>query len=198
MYRGRSKLLPVVLVAIVAVVAIIAMVSLGRALLGGDDRNEPVDDSANRALLNTEADRGVRMTVRGPIVGDESFRSYEIEVTPIGRRMTIYQGYQREVLENERLDNSTAAYTEFVNALSRAGYTEEAEESDAIDDTEGACATGRLYTFERLQAQSVTGELWTTSCRQIAGSFRGNAVLIRDLFQDQIPNSQDLLREIDI
>src|SRR5690606_13468861 len=106
MYRDRSKLLPIALVAIVAVVAIIAMVSLGRALLNGGDKDEVVDDSANRALLTTEMDRSVRMTVRGPIVAEEDFRSYEVEISPIGRRMSIYEGYQKEILDANRLTNS--------------------------------------------------------------------------------------------
>src|SRR5690606_11253357 len=104
------------------------------------------------------------------------------------------------ILDANRLTNSTAAYTEFVNALSLAGFTEEAERSDEEEPAsmEGMCATGRLYTFELLQAQSVVRELWTTNCRQIPGTFRGDAVLIRDLFLDQIPNSKELLRDVDI
>lgn len=197
MYRDRSKLLPIVLVAVIAIIAIVAMVSLGRALLNRGDTTEVADDPAKRALLTTEADRSVRMSVRGPIVAEEDFRSYEIEVSPISRRMTVFQGYQRDTVETERLSNNTEAYTEFVNALSRASFTSEADVEDP-SDVEGACANGRLYTFELLRAQSVIEEYWITSCRNVPSSYKGEAVVIRDLFLEQIPNHRELLKDIDL
>ena len=139
MYRGRSNILPIIIMVIIAVVAIIALVTLGRNLLRGDSDGEVVNDAATRALLNTEADRSVSMAVRGQIVAEENFRSYDIEISPIGRRMTIYKGYKNEVLEAVRLSNSTEAYTEFVNALNRANFAEEAQLPDRLNDVQGIC-----------------------------------------------------------
>ncbi len=194
MYRGKSKVLPIILMIIVAVVAIIAMVSIGRALLGRGSQSAPVEDPASRALLNTEIDRSVRMTVRGPITANEDFRSYEIEISPIGRRMTTYRGYNNQVIDDVRLGNSTEAYTELVNALSLANFTKTASSAVGVDEIAGVCATGRVYTFTLLQAQSSVKQLWTASCRGVDGSFEGNAVLVRDLLQGQIPTSRELLR----
>ena len=70
MYRGRSNILPIIIMVIIAVVAIIALVTLGRNLLRGDSDGEVVNDAATRALLNTEADRSVSMAVRGQIVAE--------------------------------------------------------------------------------------------------------------------------------
>ena len=67
MYRGRSNILPIIIMVIIAVVAIIALVTLGRNLLRGDSDGEVVNDAATRALLNTEADRSVSMAVRAGI-----------------------------------------------------------------------------------------------------------------------------------
>ena len=198
MYKGKSKLLPIVLVIIVAAVAIFALVSVGRAILNRDEDVEVVDTSADRALLTAEADRSVRMTVRGPIQADEEFHSYEIEVSPIGRRMTTYRGYQNESIDNIQLGNSVAAYDEFVHALSRANFTSEEQLSEDSEEERGACASGRLYAFETLQAQSVTKRLWVTSCKDLPASFMGDAVFIRDLFQKQIPDSSRLLRTLNL
>jgi hypothetical protein len=195
MYRGKSKLLPIILMVLVAVVAIIAMVSLGRALLGRGDRAQVADDSVSRALLTAEIDRAVRMNVRGPIVADEDFRSYEIEITPSSRRMTTYRGYQNEVIDNTQLGNSTVAYIEFVNALSRANFAERAPAALEPETVEGLCAGGRLFTFDVMQAQSVVDESWIASCRNAPSTFRGDAVTARDLFLAQIPNSAELLRD---
>src|SRR5690606_887484 len=149
------------------IVAIIAVVAIGRAFLNRNDQAEPVDDRASRALVTTDADHSVRMTVRGPIVAEEEFYSYEIEVSPIGRRMTNYQGYDKKVIEDVRLRNTTEGYREFAFALNRIGFTDEVEVPGGQEDLDGICSSGRLYTFEILQAQSVIKELWTSSCRKI-------------------------------
>ena len=192
-------MLPIVLVIIVTIVAIIALVSVGRALLNRGESNEaPEENPATRSLLVAEADRSVRMTVRGPIIADENFNSYQIEVSPIERRMTTYKGYRDEVIDTERLGNSMKGYEEFVYALNKANFTREEQLTGELDDIRGVCANGRLYTFEILQAQSVVKELWTSSCRDAAGSFRGNAVQSRDLFLKQIPESSAKIRSLNL
>jgi hypothetical protein len=138
------------------------------------------------------------MTVRGPITAEENFRSYQIEVGPTGRRFVTYNGYQNQMADDQRFNNSTEAYVQFVNALSRVGFTKEADISDEQNDTRGVCADGRLYTFEIMVAQSTEKELWTSSCRDAKGSFRGDAARVRDLFLDQIPDSSALLRKINL
>jgi hypothetical protein len=180
------------------VIAIVALVAVIRAFIGGDTQEQPVDDRITQTLLNTDADHSVRMTVRGPIVANEEFRSYRIDVGPTGRRFVSLNGYEGVPAVDEQFGNTSEAYAEFVNALSLAGYTKEEELTDEENDTRGVCANGRLYTFEIMVAQSTEKELWTSSCRDAKGSFRGEAVKIRDLFLDQIPDSDALLRDIDL
>lgn len=200
MYKGRSKLLPIVLVVVFAVIAIIAIVSLGRAFLNrGEDA--PVAEEVNsvkQSLLMSDVDSAVRMTVRGPILADENFNSYQITISPTARDMTTLGGYQNRVIDTKRLSNSTSAYEEFVHALSRVDFANIAEGPEVLSDVRGVCAEGRLYTFDLLQAQSVVRTSWVTSCRNVEGSFRGNAVASRDLFQRQIPDADVLIRSLNL
>lgn len=198
MYKGGSRVIPILILLVVVVVAIIGLVTLGRILLGGNGSKITEDDPAARALLTTDADYSVRMTVRGPIVADEDFRSYTVTISPSGRQMVSYSGYDNRTLDTTQLSNTTEAYAQFVGALDRANFVKSATLSGAQNDTQGACATGRLYTFEILQAQSLVKQLWTTSCNGVSGSFRGNATAVRSLFLRQIPNSNDLLRAINL
>lgn len=198
MYKGGSKLLPLALVVIVTIVAIIAMVSIGRALLGRSSSNTEVDNSAAQSLLVAEADRSVRMTVRGPIIADEEFNSYQIEVGPAGRRITTYKGYGEQVIDTEQVGNNMRGYEEFVYALDRVGFTKERQLEGTLDDVRGICASGRLYTFEILQAGSVLKQLWVASCRGTEGSFAGNAPAARDLFLKQISDSSTRLRSLNL
>lgn len=198
MYKGRSKLLPIVLVVIIAVVAIIALVSIGRAILNSDDSATSVDDDpVEQSLLVSEIDRGVRMTVRGPIIADENFNSYEISVSPTERIISTFEGYQDRTIETERFANSTEAYEEFVYALSKLHFSTATPESEVLDDVRGVCASGRLYTFDMLQAQSTISSAWVSSCRG-EGSFRGDAASVRDLFLKQIPESNSYLSDLNL
>jgi hypothetical protein len=138
------------------------------------------------------------MTVRGPIIADEEFNSYQIEIGPAGRRITTYKGYADQVIDTEQLGNTMRGYEEFVYALNRVGFTKERQIDDTLDDVRGICASGRLYTFEILQAGSVVKQLWMASCRDAGGSFAGNAVQSRDLFLKQIPDSSDRLRSLNL
>lgn len=198
MYRGSSRIVPALLIVAAVVVAIVALVAVGRAILGGDTQVPPAEDPARRRLLTTDADHSVRMTVRGPIVADENFYSYTVTVSPTGRRMTTYSGYQEQQLENYQFSNSTKAYTEFVNALDAEGFTKQDDAPEEQESTDGICADGRLYTFEVMVAQSAVQQLWTSSCKNAPGTFKGNAPAVRTLFLRQIPDSATHLRAIDL
>ncbi len=198
MYRQESRIFRVILIIILMVVVLVGLVLAGRSFLKQTIVEQQLDNSAEKQLLRTEVDRSVRMTVRGSIVGDDLFRSYEIEISPTIRRITTYKGYERSVIDNNQFENSTDAYTQFVNALNIAGYTRAVELVGGQSDTNGICAGGRLYHFQILEAQSVEKDFWTTSCRGITGSFRGDASTVRTLYFRQIPNADQITRNLNI
>ncbi|MET0979741.1 MAG: hypothetical protein ABWX90_00600 [Candidatus Saccharimonadales bacterium] len=200
MYKSSSsRVVPIVIVLIIIAVAIAVMVSVGRAIFGGNTgTNTSKVDLGVESLLNTSVDRSVRMTVRGPIVADENFRSYQIAVDSSSRRMTTYAGYLDTTLQNVQLDNNAKGYEEFVNALNRAQLMKGEEGNVEQNDTLGVCATGRVYEFEVLQGTSVIKRLWTSTCKGAAGTLKANRAQVEDLFNAQIPNSQEILNTIDI
>ena len=98
-----SRLIPILLVIIIMVVAVAAVIAIGQSLLGGNNpENKPKSqaDIAKESLLSTDANRAVRLTVRGPIVAQEKFRSYQIEITPDIRRMSTYEGYLEKQIDH--------------------------------------------------------------------------------------------------
>lgn len=193
---GVQRIVPIALVLIIIAVVIAAVVSVGRGIFGGEA--EPVTDTGKEALLNTSLDRSVRMTVRGPITADETFRSYTITVAPSSRTLTTYQGYLANQLDTVDLGNNSKSYTQFVYALDRARLVEGDELSGEANDMRGICSNGRLYVYEVMQASNTVKTLWTTTCGNARGSLRGSNQTLLRLFQAQVPDSAKVINKIDL
>lgn len=199
MYKGNSsRILPVLLVLIVVAIAIAGLVSLGRMVFGGDQTDPNQVDVGRESLLNTSVDRSVRMTVRGPIVADEQFRSYQITVTPTSRQMTSYSGYVEAPIQTKQYSNNVQAYEQFVHALDKANMMNGQAFEGEKDDTRGICATGNVYEFEVLRAGSSVKRLWTSTCKGSPGSFKASVDQVERLFFEQIPDAREVLKDLDI
>lgn len=200
MYRGNSsRVFPIIIVLIVVAIAIAALVSVGRTIFGGDTQTDSSKvDQGQKALLNTSVGNSVRMTVRGPIVADEDFRSYRIAADASGRNLSTYSGYVSQIIDSKQLGNNVKAYEQFVYALDKANFMKATAATGEADDTRGICASGKVYEFEVVQGGMVTKRLWTSTCRGSSGSFKGSADQIEKLFLGQIPDNKALLKTIDL
>lgn len=200
MYRGNSsRVVPIILVLIIAAIAIAALVSVGRSLFGGGDQgNQTQIDAGRNALLNTSTDRSIRMTVRGAIVADENFRSYQITITPDSRTLVTYAGYLDQSLSSSSYSNNSRAYEEFAYALDKANMMQGTELKEDKNDTRGICATGQVYEFEVLQNSSTVKRLWTSTCKGSQGSLKASIAQVQNLFLNQIPDSKKTLTNIDL
>lgn len=198
MYKSNSsRVLPIVLLLIVIAIAIAALVSVGRAIFGNGTTSTPAQiDTSQQALLNTSLSHAVRMTVRGPIVADEDFRSYQITVSPTSRSLVTYSGYLDQVIDSKQLGNNTEAYTQFVYALNRANMIDGTVLTGDKDDMRGVCATGQVYMFETLDNGTTAKDLWTSTCSGSKGSFKASVPQVQSLFLQQIPDNGTLLGSI--
>jgi len=200
MYNSNSsRIFPVVLVLIVVAIVIAALVSVGRMILGGDTSTTQSQTNVGRdALLDTATDHSVRMTVRGPIVADENFRSYRVIANPNNRKMTTYSGYLDNEISTKSYSNNSKAYEEFVYALDKANLMKGDALADDKDDTRGICATGKVYEFEVLEGKDVVKRLWTSTCKGSPGSLKASVSQVEALFVSQITDSRELLKTIDL
>lgn len=198
MYKSNSsRVVPIVLLLIVIAIAIAALVSVGRAIFGNGGTSTPAQvDTSEQTLLNTSLTHAVRMTVRGPIVADEDFRSYQITISPTSRSLVTYSGYLDQVIDNKQLSNNTEAYTQFVYALNRANMIDGTVLTGEKDDMRGVCATGQVYMFETLDSGNSVKDLWTSTCSGSKGSFKASVDQVQSLFLQQIPDNATLLGPI--
>lgn len=197
-YRS-ARIFPVILVIVIIVIAIIALVSLARAVFfSGGASNDAVTDISQVALLATDADRRVEMTVRGPIVADERFASYRITISPSQRTLTTYRGYLDSVVDRIELSNNVAAYEEFVFALDKAGLADGDEYGDERDDVRGVCATGQVTQFGILNKGKSVKTLWTSTCRGSSGTLDARATHLSRLFTRQIPDADSVIKKVSL
>jgi hypothetical protein len=188
-YRLR-RIVPVVLTIIVIAIIIAALVSLARVIFFSNSQSSEVSqtDISRDALLSSGIGRAVSMNVRGPIVADENFKSYQILVTPSQRKYTTFQGYLREPIKEEVFDNSIAAYEQLVYALDKANLAKGVSFTGENNDLRGVCATGTIYEFKILNEDKTIKQLWTSSCSAARGSLSANLTQLTSLFRAQIPN----------
>ena len=128
----------------------------------------------------------VKISVYGPVVADEKYESYEIEVGQDFRRITVYKGYGNTVVFTKTYDNNAEAYESFLKSLAKYSYTTKANNS-AGDDERGSCPTGFRYVYEVKDFDETPSRLWGVSCGAKIGSFAGNGPSTRALFKAQIP-----------
>jgi hypothetical protein len=199
-YSKRSKMLPVVLVLVIIVVAIAAIVSLSKAIFwnSGTTTVGQSSDEGRTALLETSSEHKVVMIVRGPIVADENFYSYKVEISPSARSLTTYKGYLDQVVGTTSLDNNVASYKQFVYALDKADLMSGTQLTGDADNTDGVCATGDLYDYKAVEGNNVVKHLWTTTCSGSKGSLSANRQQVTSLFLQQIPSYNNLLSNISL
>jgi hypothetical protein len=196
-YR-TSRILPAILVIVIAIVAIAALVSLARVIFFSGPAAPEVPDTSRDTLLSTGDGYGVTMSVRGPIVANEEFHSYQISVSNNNRSIKTYTGYLDSIVDQINLGNNVAAYEEFVHALDKADLADGTELEGDRNDVRGICATGRVYEFTILDDNKSVKRLWTSTCKGSQGSLDASVDQLRQLFVKQIPDADKLIDDVNL
>ena len=195
--NSLSRFIPILLVIVIMIVAIAAVIAIGRALLGGGSSNNStntvVTDEGRTALLTVDNSRSVRLTVRGPIVANENFRSYRVTISPEERDITTYGGYLENVLETKKFDNNNRAYEELVHALDKRRMMDGRVLAEEQNDLRGICASGQIYQFETLVNGETVRSLWTSDCDGSKGSATANVSEVINMFLNQIPEGRKIV-----
>ena len=195
---GVRRLIPAVIVVIIIIFAVIALVSAGRSLFSRSASGREELNIARQELTNTAEGSKVIMHVRGPIVATEEFVGYIIEITPKNRAITLYSGYEQKTIKTITLKNSQKAYDQFVHALVEAGLLKTRTLSEDENSTVGVCADDSVYEFKVYNQNEQKQYIWTTDCRSEDGSLKSQVRPIENLFKKQIPNYEDILKQIDL
>lgn len=201
MYRGsRPKIFPVIIIIIIVALIIAALVTAGRMLFSGGDTNknnqqQQAVETFQGALLTTDGSHSVRWTVRGPIVADENYKSYQIAITPSSRVFTTYSGYLDKVIDVKSYDNNTDAYEQFVYALDKTNVSK-TRDADK-EDFRGVCATnGIAFKFDILKNDADDKSIWSSTCKESPGTMTADPLKLQALFVHQIPDFKPVFNKI--
>jgi len=143
--------------------------------------------------VNVEDVDTVRFIVDGPVVASTDHRSYKIEISSNVVSMKVFSDYGQKVLREKSYLNNDQAYENFVKSLEKSGATRRQKNTNVDDDynEKGACPTGRRYILELEDIE----RRWTTSCQKIKGTAINNMSTIRSLFNSQIPDFKELVKD---
>lgn len=201
MYRGsRPRILPIIIVIVIVALVVATLVTVGRMLFSGNgdtsqEKKQTTSSVIEQAVLAQDGERGVRWTVRGPIVADEKFRSYQITITPSTRTYVTYSGYLDQVIDTKTYSNNVKAYEQFVYALNKTNIAKARDTKDA--DLRGVCATnGLAYEFETLVNDDPDHTMWSSTCKDSQGTMTADPLQVQALFTNQIPDFRPLFTKI--
>lgn len=197
MYRGSNpRIFPIIIVVLVIALVIAAVFSVGRMIFfSNSSSQDKATDSISSSLVDTDEGRSVRWAVRGPIVANEKFQSYQITVSPTSRSYTVYTGYLDQVVLTHSYENNRQAYEQFVYALAKADVTNTRNAAD--NDIRGACATqGLAFVFETAKDGTADQSEWTTTCAGSKGTMTAKPAQVQALFVNQIPDFSPIFDEI--
>ncbi len=191
-----NKILPVAIILIIVAIATAALITLARVIFfSGSSTSTISADISKEALLSNDVDHSVTLSVRGPIVADESFRSYQIKITSTSRELNTYSGYSGKIINKLTLSNNVSGYEQFTSALYKANLLKGTELTGDSNDLRGICATGKVYQFTVMAGNQVKKQLWTSTCSGSKGSLAASVSQLINLFTAQIPNSTDIINK---
>jgi len=159
----------------------------------GGNGKVPVTQAPLTSYSNS--DTVVRETIDGPINAPATHRQLQITV---GRNNTTFEelsGYDGNVVKSQSYDMTENAYSNFLYAIERAGYTQ-GNTDRALKNERGYCPEGRRYIFEVIQDGKDLERYWVTNCNGTPKTFNGKASLVIDLFRAQVPDYTSLTSDL--
>lgn len=151
---------------------------------GGNKAKVPSTSKTLNSYATTDAE--VSMTIDGPIVADQDHQQIRVVVSNNDATFQHVQGYQGDVINQQSYANNVDAFTNFLFALGRVGFTN-GNRSSTLKDERGYCPLGDRYIFELTQDGQTIERFWATSCGGTK-TYSGNLDTTITLFQRQIPD----------
>lgn len=137
----------------------------------------------------------MRYTLEGPVTADQNYNAVRITIGRDANTIEILQGYQDQVIDAKTYPNNSDAYAVFLRSLQLQGYTK-GDATPANADERGFCPNSQRYLYEIITGATEVQRYWRGACT--AGTFKGNAATVQDLFTRQIPDYDSMTQNLDL
>jgi hypothetical protein len=181
---------------IVAVITLVIGGSIGVAKIA-----KSTFSASKKTVVNSKPDFNLlsynkpgvvlRIEVLGPSVGNESFKSYRIDVTSTYRTVQSLATYNKNIVSEKRYDNNKEAFDTFIKSLGLQRYTKLDPAFTVVDD-KGYCSGGLRYYYEVYDQVNRVFHSWGTSCSNKIGTSDATSE-VRRLFLDQAPDFANIV-----
>lgn len=164
-------------------------------LLGGGGRsgNQSPANKPFNLVDYANGSTAAQIIIDGPVVADQDHTMLKINVSQQDAELTIYSGYQQNVVSSQTFPNNSTSYAIFLQSLQKAGFT--LHDTKVGYDERGYCPQGERYILSFTDNGTDVRRSWTTTCgTSVPSSFKGNLSTVLFLFKNQIPNYQQLTR----
>jgi hypothetical protein len=179
------------LIGLLITIAVIIFIII-RLLAGGGGDNAP---KAQQLAELAATDTKVRLTIENPVQATETHREIEITVGRNSADFVLYRGYENDTIRSKTYGMNETSYADFLRSLQLSGKYTEGSNDASLRDERGYCATGTRYVYEIIdENNSVTQHYWSTSCGP--KTFGGDAEVVQNLFQLQVPDYFDLIEDV--
>lgn len=170
---------------------VLVFVLILRSFAGGGKENQNQIDLVTYANTNAVA----QLVLDAPVVADQNHHTVKITVSQNQTEIDIIQGYQGNVVTTRSYPNNTQAYAVFLQSLNRINFAS-GNSDPAQHDERGYCAEGNRYIYSFISGGRDLLRFWSTSCKG-QGTFGGSPDQTRWLFEQQIPDFDELTNPID-
>jgi hypothetical protein len=155
---------------------------------GGGNPKIPLTIKTLHSYASTDAE--AQLTIDGPINADLNHQQVRIRVNRDDVTFEQLQGYDGNVINTQSYANTENAYTNFLFALARSGFTNGNNDPNSSDER-GFCPQADRYVFQLRQDGKDIERYWATSCGN-PKTYLGSLNLTLSLFQAQVPNYTEL------
>jgi type II secretory pathway pseudopilin PulG len=176
---------------IVAIVVIIFIII--KLLTGGSGSPQQAINLASYANTGTI----MRFTSVNATQASQNHQTVQIDVGENTATLTVFRGYEGNVVRSKSYPMNEAAYRDFLRGLQLSGDYTDGDSNPAFQDQSGYCATGTHYIYEIIDGSgNVIQHFWSTNCG--VKTFKGNEGVVQQLFNSQIPDLGDLTSDVNL
>lgn len=173
------------LIAILVTIGLIVLIIV--LLLRGTGTN-PAKQALDLGSYAFNGASEAQLIIDGPIVAESKHQGLKIGVAENEVTLTIYDGYEQNVIKTQTYVSNSDAYAAFLHALQHASFTDGNSNKD-VSDERGYCPGGFRYILSFNDGAKNLIRYWSTSCGN--GTFRGQLSTILFLFKAQVPDYND-------